>query len=404
MAKRYSYDYSTLLERSVDEAFFTVVAQVPALFNAVNMGMSDGSLRSIGAFDGLFPSTPSIIGIDSYCTEHKHEWEEDSISAPTMTLTSTCASTTLTIADSTNATAGDLIFFVGATGTSYSEVVQIASVDSGTQCTIVRQFGSSPSSGTIPSGALVYFMGNPQAEGLDAARTGTSSLPTLNYNYTQIFTKDAAVTKTGEAVNKYGVEGALDNAMIKKMFDLAWEMNFTLYKGYRKERTGTTVGLTGAMGGLQQLVTGETDAASAAFSPTILNGAIKETMEFGGSPNVLVLPPNQSQALSAFDTSKVRLTQDDQSRGNAVYQFKSDIAIPGADINKVIVDFNCPRDMAYLLDPSRLALVPMKDDSFAISASELPGGRYFSDTLTGQYTFVVKDGGKCHRRIINLAL
>ena len=399
MATEYSYDFQNSV-RSLDEVFRTIITKMPALISFIGFVGADGSI----------PQGVSLAAPEGMCTNTKHEWLEDSITPKTTTLNNSGAiantDTTFDVTDGTVFTTGDVIRFESSTVT-YDEVMRITNISTNT-LTVDRGTGTGAGAGyggttretSIADGSNVIRIAKPINESTDASRNAQNQEPSAAYNYTMILEEEAKVSKTAQNVQWYGIENMLNYQVNVGLANLAWQMNDALVNGRRIQRTSSIPGMAG---GLDQYITNSVDGAGATLTADTLNDAIEQTMLLGGLPKIMVMNTNQSRILSSFDQDAIRLVRDDRTRGQAVYRWVSDIPIPGGTIDTFIVDMNMRKDTIYLVDPTRVAVVPMQGRSFQDMDSTLPGGDYFSRRILGEYTFVIKNGANSHCKITNLS-
>jgi hypothetical protein len=75
----------------------------------------------------------------------------------------------------------------------------------------------------------------PKGESTDASANDGRE-PTTEYNYTQIFDRTAKVSKTAQAVKKYGIDSAIDYQVQNQMLDMAYEIVSSVIFGKRVQR------------------------------------------------------------------------------------------------------------------------------------------------------------------------
>lgn len=376
-----SYEYQNKV-RDVDEVFRQLVEQAPILLSLVQTGMP--------------------------ATNTKHEWLEESITQTTSAIASFDTDgdgTGVNVASTSGLVAGSIVGFRKATGASVTEVCKVASVDSTTDLTLVRDYGGSTGV-TLVVGDILFLISSPKTSGTDATPDLGQEAGT-NYNYVEIFDRTAKVSATSEAVRMYGVGSALNTQVLFQMKQLAYNINNALIYGRRVERSASQ---NGTMGGiLQYLEGGVVDTTGGAISSTILNNVLEDIYNNGGfSPRLaLLMNTNQSRKVSAFLTAANQpvIQKPDmpmQTAGFSISRFYGDLPVNSGFTTDVVIDPNFPKDQIAVIDLSKIEinpLRPMQDkDATAIGAD------YFARRIITEITATVKDGQKAHGLITGLDL
>lgn len=392
MAKEASYDYVNVV-RDLSDAFQLIVKKVPvlsALVGAPLVGLDGNPLKA---------------------TSTKHEWLEDVMSPQGWTVNATrnIAGGTLVLVSTTGIKVGMVLGFESADGATKTVQLIVTAVTNGTDLA-VSVYGSSTDVQLVATD-VVKLVGLPKAESTTADPSDGYE-PTAEYNYTQIFDRTAKVSLTAEAVKKYGIESAIDYQVERKLLELAYEMNNAIIYGRRVQRTGSTPGTTGSMGGLlyflQAASGNKVDASGAAISPTLLNNAFELGLDNGATNmRTLLCNVNQARKISAFNTTGNNpiVTQDSKSAGSFVLRFVSDIPMGDAGmVSQIVVDQNFPKDKIALVDVEKLGVVPLVDRQFTDKDATLPGADYIARRVLGEYTMEVKNAANAHVLIEDLDL
>lgn len=392
MAKEASYDYVNLV-RDLSDAFQLIVKKVPvlaALVGAPLVGLDGNPLKA---------------------TATKHEWLEDVMSPQGWTVNATrnIAGATLVLVSTTGIKVGMVLGFESADGATKTVQLVVTAVTNGTDLA-VSVYGSSTDVQLVATD-VVKLVGLPKAESTTADPSDGYE-PTVEYNYTQIFDRTAKVSLTAEAVKKYGIESAIDYQVERKLLELAYEMNNAIIYGRRVQRTGTTPGTTGSMGGLlyflQAASGNKVDASGAAISPTLLNNAFELGLDNGATNmRTLLCNVNQARKISAFNTTGNNpiVTQDSKSAGSFVLRFVSDIPMGDAGmVSQIVVDQHFPKDKIALVDVEKLGIVPLVDRQFTDKDATLPGADYVARRILGEYTMECKNAANAHVLIEDLDL
>jgi hypothetical protein len=372
-APSYSYSYQNKI-RSVDEVFKQLIASMPIFAAMIPYGQ---------------PTTNT-----------KHEWIEDQVTPTSSTIASFDTDgdgTGINLASTSGMEVGSILRFATSADVSRTEVVKIASVDSATDLTVVRDYGGSTGV-TLVVGDKVYLVASPRAEGTEATANDSQEAD-MNYNYTQIFDRVAKVTKTSQAVRMYGVDSALNQAVLFQLAHLAYDLNNSAIYNYRVERSASQFGTMGGV--LQYLAGGNIDTTGGAFSATILNNMLEDVYLDGNMVKDLVLlcNTNQARVISTFLTASNQpiIQKPDiptQSYGYAINKFYGDLPVNTNFAATVAVDPSFPKDEVALLDMTKISFNNLR--SITDSDATQPGADYYQRRILGELTLTVKNGTTSH--------
>ena len=376
-----SYEFQNKI-RDVDEAFRQLIEQSPILLSLVRTGMA--------------------------ATNTKHEWLEESIVPTSSAIASFDTDgdgTGVNVASTAGLAAGSIVGFRKDTGASVTEVCKVDSVDSATDLTLTRDYGSSTGV-TLVVGDILFLISSPKTSGTDATPDLGQEAGT-NYNFVEIFDRTAKVSKTSQAVRMYGVANALNTQVEFQMKNIAYNMNNSVIYGRRVERSASE---NGTMGGiLQFLAGGVVDTTGGAISSTILNNVLEDIYQNGGfSPRlVLLMNTNQARKVSAFLTAaNLPVIQKpdgpNQTFGYSIRKFYGDLPVDAGFTTDVIVDPNFPKDQIAVIDLNKVELNPLRAMQDLDATAN--GADYFARRVIGEYTLTVKDGQKAHGLITGLDL
>ena len=157
---------------------------------------------------------------------------------------------------------------------------------SGDVLTIVRGHGSTTPASHAQNTAL-YIVGRAMPEGSDPTfgHTTTTSSP---YNYSQIISEAVKVTKTEQAIMKYGIQDTMDYQVAKLFAEsgragkLAQLLQKSFYYGKRVIRAAAPA--YGFMGGFPVFVTTNVTAlASAPLQKSDIHTKIRSIVDAGGT-------------------------------------------------------------------------------------------------------------------------
>jgi hypothetical protein len=126
---------------------------------------------------------------------------------------------------------------------------------------------------------------------------------------------------------------------------------------------------------LEEATGNSVDASGAAITQTIINNAF-EVANGNGATNVslILCNPVQARKISAFNTSGNNpvMQRTDTTTGSYVTTFVSD----QGNVATIVADRNFAKDKIALLDPSKVALVPLQNRQFQDKDATTPGADY----------------------------
>ena len=395
MATEYSYDLANPI-RDVQEAFESLIVASPFLL-------------------GLIPRGPDWGGSPGSAAGPKHEWQERQLSQTTFTVASFDVdgdNVGINFTSTTGMAAGDIITFESSTGQHRAGAAQIASVDSGTDLTIVRDYGAdSISLDTIVVGDIAKIV-KPVVEGSSAAES-TYDAPSMAYNHPVILQRAVKIAKTQLGIPAFGkvseINGApaekLLDAMHQKMLEIIWEQNQILIKGVRAARsTADTKGMAG--GFIQFLTGGNVNTTGGVISLDHINDTLQDILEGGNAPGeyALVLNYNQARKLSALNTAgtnpSVFVTPQSNVAGQSITKIFGDL--PG-NIANVLTEPNMPKDMVIVADMTKVEINYLAGrtitDTDAVSNK---AEDFVMRRLLTEFTFTIRNGTKSHGLITGL--
>ncbi len=376
--KQLSYDYQNV-KRDLAEVFGQVFASLPLLI--------------------------SLIAMSGAATSTKHEWLEDEISVKKAVVGTAANSgaTSLTLVSTAGIEKGMILRFETAAGVSLLEQVRVAAVTNGTTLSVSRGYGGTTPA-EIPANAVALPIAKPLPEATDPEPSAGRE-PTVEYNYTQILDRTAKVSKTAEAVKKYGIGSALNYQTQLKMRELTRDLNSQIIYGRRVQRDGSNEGSFGGV--MQYLENGITESSGGIVNEKVLNNVFEAIFEPGGISQryAICVAPNQARKISKFMTAgNVPAGTKTTDAGFAVNRFVGDIPAFGGNPYEafVSVDPNLPKDRLLVLDLDRIKLVPLTGRTWTDEDASPAGADYFARRILGEYTLEVKNGKTCHGQAVGL--
>lgn len=331
------------------------------------------------------PVLLGLVGTGEALTQTKFEWMNDYLNSDiaTVTAAATDSATELTVA------AGDARkFAVNALVQNGLEVLQVTAVDEvNNKITVVRGFDATTPE-AITANADVKIISRPRPEGEDTFRKNEINDRLVSFNYSQIFSRYAAVSRTQQQVRTYGVEDEIDYQVNLRLQEMIREMNNSLIYGRKylgsdqqPRSTGGLFAFAGEQGSYSH------DFGGNAIDAKGLNDAVEATFTRGGTVNTIVCAPNVARQITKLGGDTIRTSRQDTATGYQILSFVSDL--PGGAISNVVVDLNMPKDRALLLDVNNIKtryLTPTYDQD-----ATLPGGDYFSRVIRAELGFEIKN-------------
>lgn len=326
-----------------------------------------------------------LIGAGEALTQTKFEWQNDYLNSDTgIVKTAAAADVTELVLEAGEARK----FTENALVQNGLEVLRVVSVDELANKITVQRGYDATTPEAITAKAELKVIARPRPEGEDTFRKNEINDRLVSFNFSQIFSRYASVSRTQQQVNTYGVENELDYQVNLRLQELIREANNSLIYGRKYIGSGQQPRSTGGLfafaseqgSHVQQFGGKEIDAKS-------LNDAVEQVFVRGGSANTILCAPNVARQITKLGGDTVRTTRQDTAAGYQILSFVSDL--PGGAISSVVVDQNMPKDRALLLDTNNIKvryLTPIYDQD-----ATLPGGDYFSRVIRGELGFEIKN-------------
>ncbi len=309
----------------------------------------------------------------------KHEWNETALPVRKETVTIDDSATTLTVGNAYGYQIGDLIKID-------DEILRVEALASSTTLTVARSYGASAAA--AHTSKVAYNLGSAAVENADAP-AGTTLNSDRLYNYVQTF--DRAVDMSNDEIAQLSAEmGNPFNAQLERITLFFWKLLAqAVFKGERIEDATNKIH---AMGGIDYFMTTNPTSAGGALTLALIDTEIKQIVDAGGDPDVLVMGTKQKQKLDALDTSAVRIGKRERLGGSQnVQTWQSGILDHTVD---VIVDHTIPDDELYILDTSSLELTPLVNNGIngrlSVEDATTPGKDGKKKVLRAKYTLVVR--------------
>ncbi len=326
-----------------------------------------------------------LIGTGEGLTQTKFEWMNDYLNSDTADVASEATAEATEI----EVKPGEARkFTVNALVQNGLEVLQVTAVDEeGDKITVVRGFDATTPE-AVEADAELKIISRPRPEGEDTFRKNEINDRIVSFNYSQIFSRYASVSRTQQAVNTYGVSDELDYQVSLRLEEMIREANNSLI--YGRKYAGSSA-MPRTSGGLFAFANEQgskvEDFKGEEITAKGLNNAVEETFKRGGVVNTIVCDPNVARQITKLGGDTIRTTRQDNTTGYQIMSFLSDL--PGGALAHVVVDMNMPKNRALLVNKDNIKaryLTPIYDQD-----ATLPGGDYFSRVIRGEFGWEIKN-------------
>ncbi len=329
------------------------------------------------------PLLLGMIGTGAAAESPKVEWMEDNVGPRRIYPTGNSSGTlTVTADEVAMVKVGTLVMAAGG-----PELFKVDSA-SGTSIVVslVAANGGTRTAANAPANVAWNIVADPEKEASSAGE-GPVHQARIAYNYTQIFRKDVALSRTAFQTSVFGDnDNKIDRQVSLKLEEMVRDMNGVLVFGHRQERSGSALGMAG---GLYDFATGEgalsiDGSGAAALDDIIINDAIQQVAGAGGAPTVVYTCPAQARVIGASTRDQVRIVREDTIRGNYVAQVVNSL---NGSLLTIVADplMNIVPDQAWVLDPSMMSIHHMQVPTD--SDSTLPGFDGVRRSLIAETTF-----------------
>lgn len=311
----------------------------------------------------------------------KAEWIEDTLSPFTSTIAEDLddSETGVDVATGTGSyfRYGDVIMVD-------SEKMLVTSVSTDT-LTVVRSWGD-PAAAAHSNGATLTLVTRAMNEGATYT-TGHTTVTTQPYNYTQIISEAASVSKTELAMTRYGIADALDYQVAKLFADggragkLAKFLQRTFYWGERVQRT-SSANVNGSMGGFSTFVTTHvTNLSSAALQRSDIHKKIRDIRDAGGQCDTVITGSWGVEKITSMYDGYITMTQSATRGGSKI----TSVQTPHGEV-ELIYDWMCPAGYMYFVDTAKVGWIPMRPFERTKIAEQ---GDFFVSDVVGEFTFIL---------------
>ncbi|HGO9416670.1 TPA: DUF5309 family protein [Bacillus cereus] len=329
----------------------------------------------------------SLLGFGTAVTNVEHIWFEDEMFAQEATATAAveAAATEITV---DNAEAFRPLLVVKA-----GEELMLVTKVVGSKITVARGYAGTEAA-AIAEGDVIEVMFVEGAEGSDARESRYKPRKRVS-NITQIFDESVELTGTAMAIAQHGVDNEYEKEKQKKQLELALQLEKAVINGIRYEQ-----GTKRMMRGIRSFIeTNKVDAEGVKLKDEFLVEAFRAIFEKGGfnagGNYKIIVGATQKIAISNFDKAQIRLSRQENTRGQVVDHYVSDFGAA-----EIVLNNNLPAGEVLIVDANRLSIRPLQTREFS---HEFLGktGDYMKGMLVGEYTLEMLQEA-AHAKIVGL--
>jgi hypothetical protein len=358
-------------------------------------------------------STLGIIPFKGQVENIEHFWIEDSLNAITFTgVSSTNAKIHISTPTATSDVTKILRTYALVMPANGEYVMKFGAAPV-TGSNVVSLYGSTVWASNKTAGTTWYVIGMPKPD-IDAASSDISRARTRRKNFTQVFERAIEITQTRKGIAVWAVPDELKHQIQARTYEIKRELNMSVLMGYALASASNTYSPDSeirTMAGIMQLIrdpnldTATTDntvtQVSGALTESAINALCEKIYNRGGldskSNAQIIVGPYQQRVISAFEKDRIRRDPDERKAGYYITKFISDM---GYEL-PITVDRWCPNDKLFILDKSRVALMPLKGDNWH-TEKMAKTGRSEKWQLSGQFTLELRNPDEAHGMLYDL--
>lgn len=266
----------------------------------------------------------------------------------------------------------------------YLKVTEIA----GDVLTVVRGFDGTTQE-EIVAGSELRIVSRPQPEGAGVG-IDEGHDRYVDYNFTQIIERYAAVSNTQQAVRTYNVSSELDYQVQLRLKEMAREFNDWLIYGRRIDGRPRMTGGLLHFANLKNAA--KANLAGKEVTAKDINNLMEKVYLRGGSANTILTNTAGARQISKMATDTIRTERTDATTGHRISTFVSDMV--GGGVATVIVDPNFPKDKVALFDRNILSLHPLNGRSVYDTDASVNGADFVARQIRGEYGIKVKNANE----------
>jgi hypothetical protein len=279
---------------------------------------------------------------------------------------------------------------------------------------VVAVYGSTTWASLKTAGTTWYVIGMPKPD-IDSASSDIARVRTRRKNFTQVFERAIEITQTRKGMAVWAVPDELKYQIQARTYEIKRELNLSALLGYARASTTNTFSPDSeirTMAGIQQLIRdpdldsdyddNTVTQVSGALTESAINALCEKIYNRGGldskSNACIIVGPYQQRVISAFEKDRVRRDPDERRAGYYITKFISDMGYEFP----IVLDRWCPNDKLFVLDKSRVALMPLKGDNWH-TEKMAKTGRSEKWQLSGQFTLELRNADEAHGMLYDLS-
>lgn len=329
----------------------------------------------------------NLLGFGQAVTAVEHIWFEDEMFAQEAKATAAAeaAATSITV-DSAEAFRPLLVVKAG------DELMLVTKVE-GNKITVTRGYAGT-TAGDVAEGDVIEAMFVEGVEGADARDARYKPRKRVS-NITQIFDESVELTGTAMAVAQHGVDNEYEKEKQKKQVELALQLEKAVINGIRYEQ-----GQKRMMRGIRSFIESNVqNVGGLKLRDEHLVNAFRAIFEKGGfnagGNYKIIVGATQKIAISNFDKAQIRLSRQENTRGQVVDHYVSDFGAA-----EIVLNNNLPANEILIVDANRITIRPLVTREFS---HEFLGkkGDYMKGMLVGEYTLEMLQEA-AHAKIVGL--
>ena len=333
----------------------------------------------------------SALGFSSEIANTTHEWNEDEMFAKSDPANNggpiAAGDGSFTVTDGTKFRIGHVISAEGS-----DELMLITNI-AGNVLTITRAYQGTVAAG-FADGTEIHVEWIQGLEGADA-RDARYKARTNVYNYTQIFDETIEISGTAEAIAQYGVDNEYTKEQMKKLEELAWQLENALING-RLYSLGTDKKMKGIR---SFIATNVTNAGGVDITDDHVNSMVQDVSDAGGLKTggryVFMMGATQKRMISKLFSSDIIVPHTDTMRGLTVDSLRTDFGT-----YPVMYNDNLRSTEVFFIDLNRMYVKPLRGRNWFHTYMGKTGDK-MKGQIVGEFTLEFRQE-KAHSRLYNL--
>jgi hypothetical protein len=332
----------------------------------------------------------NLLGFGPAIAQTQHQWFEDAIFADKTKLAGAvdAAAVELTVEDVEPFRTNQVIKVE-------EERILVLTVDTVGKKLAVQRGYAGTTAAAHAVGVVAEVMFSDTEEGMDA-RSSRYKKRVPKDNVTQIFSDSIRLSGTAQEIAQYGITDLYSYEKAKVQLGQALELEKAVINGVKYVN-----GEKRYMRGVRDFIqTNVVEGAGATLTDDMINDLAQSVfdatgVEAAGGNYKLIVSPKQKRLISDFGKAEIRLTRQDNGRGQVVDHYTSDFG----DF-EIVMNPNLDPNEIILLDANRATIRPVANREFF---HKFLGdkGDYVEGMITGEYTLEFLQE-EAHARIRNL--